>query len=392
MKVRPARKILSQRTADALEMLVEMHNYPDELRTTAWFCRKFGRGYDLLASRNRKTALSRSKEEKLEEALGEIDEFYDIVETMKFYCPRYKGKKGSRKKHYNVEQRKPFRWGTLMTIKSITTVAKWLLHVVGFVFVLCGKLGTEVVENLFSSVRRKKKAPSPLEFKYIIRALMVVKFMKPPKGASYEQADEINERSGFLTEFKLIRKEEAEQKALSDEEYNDYPILTGDYNVKDYSEVVAFCNLIGCILQRTICTKSYCEECIRQLKDTEQTFTEQDWITKKSWVPGAMVYPTKLAYDYFDFCNSVLHKNFYAVRQGGAGLKKVMDHLLEVGESNKFSMPVCHLELLLERFFKINMLFEVQQINNQLRAQRLREMIAKKAIYASKSMAGHALN
>ena len=88
MKHRPARKILSQRTADALEMLVEMHNYPDELRTTAWFCRKFGRGYDLLASRNRKTALSRSKEEKLDEALGEIDEFYDIVEKMKFLVPR----------------------------------------------------------------------------------------------------------------------------------------------------------------------------------------------------------------------------------------------------------------------------------------------------------------
>ena len=387
MKVGPARKILSQRTADALELLVEMHNYPDELRTTAWFCRKMGRGYDLLASRNRKTALSRSKEEKLEEALGEIDEFYDIVEKMKFLVPRYK--KG--KKHYNIEQRKPFRWGTLMTINSIKTVANWLLRVVGFLFVLCGKLGTEVVENLFSSVRIKKKAPSPLEFKYIIRSLIVIKFMKPPKGASYEQADEVNERSGFLTEFKQIRKEEADLKALSDEEYNDYPILTGDYKVKDYDEEVAFCNLIGCILKRTICTKSYCEDCISQLKDTEQTFREQDWITRKSWVPGAMVYPTKKAYDYFTECNSVLHKNFYAVRNGGAGLKRVIDYLLELGESNRFSMPVCHLELLLQRFFKVNMLFEVRQINSQIRAEQQRKMIEKKAIYASKSMAGHAL-
>ena len=104
-----------------------------------------------------------------------------------------------------------------------------------------------------------------------------------------------------------------------------------------------------------------------------------------------MVYPTKKAYDYFEECNSVLHKNYYAVRNGGAGLKKVIDYLLELGESNRFSMPVCHLELLLERFFKVNMLFEVRQINEQLRAQRQREMIEKKAIYASKSMAGHAL-
>ena len=83
-------KILSQQTADALEILVDKHGYDPALKTTAFFCRKMGRAYDLLASRNRKCALSKSKPEKLAEALEQIDEFYEIVETLKFRCPRYK--------------------------------------------------------------------------------------------------------------------------------------------------------------------------------------------------------------------------------------------------------------------------------------------------------------
>ena len=126
------------------------------------------------------------------------------------------------------------------------------------------------------------------------------------------------------------------------------------------------------------------------LKDSEQTFPAQDLITKRSYEPGAMVYPSRLAYDYFDFCNDVFHKNFPAVHKGGTGLKVVMDHLLEVGES-KFNMPVCHLELMLQRFFKINMIFEARQINNHIRAENARKRKEKKAKFASKSMAGHAL-
>jgi hypothetical protein len=382
-------KILSQRTADALEILVDMHGYDPALKTTAFFCRKMGRAYDLLASRNRKCALSMSKPDKLNEALEQIDEFYEIVETMKFRCPRYK--KG--KKYFVILSRKPFKWGMLLTITSTKKVAMYLLKDVGFGFVLCGKLGTEAVENLFSSVRIKKKAPSALEFKYIIRALMIVKFMKPPKGASYGQADESNEMgsSYFLTEFKQIRKEEQEKKEKEkSEKLDDYAILTGDYNVKDYSEETAFCLLIGYLLLKTICTKSKCKKCISVLKASEQTFPEQDLITKRSYEPGAMVYPTRLAYDYFSLCNSVFHKNFPAVHKGGTGLKRVMDHLLEEGESN-FNMPVCHLELMLERFFKINMIFEARQINSHIRAENARKRKETKAKFASKSMAGHAL-
>ena len=124
---------------------------------------------------------------------------------------------------------------------------------------------TESVENLFSSIRRKKKSPTALEVKYIIRSLIIIKFSKPSKYGSYDP-DELegsDGKTGWLKELKEIREKEKLENTM-DEEY-DYPIITADITLKDYSEEIALCNLIGCVFRRTILTKSKCARCEEEL-------------------------------------------------------------------------------------------------------------------------------
>ena len=407
MNVQPARKIFSRATADALELLVEDHNYPRELLTTAWFCRKMHRWYDLVNSRSKISAFSMKKPDKYEKGMQDLDEFYYIMETMTFRCKK-KGKDGQTV--FEIQNYRPFKRGTLQTITGIKILADRFIKEIGQTALLTKVFSTESVENLFSSVRRRKVAPTALEFRYIIRSLIIVKFMKPSKNHNYddndgsdEETDENGSKTGFLEEMKLIRAQEKEEREQNTVEV-DYPILTGDYEYKDYSEAISLCYLTGYLFDKTICTQSYCEKCEKFLVQDEPSLEVHRLITKKTWAAGAMTYPTKAGYDFFSHCESVFHRNSIAVNRGGEGLDQVMAHLYEVG-LQEYNMPECHLELLLNRFHKIRMYFEATQLNNIYRKAKEEEAALKaakkgkaagkavsKAIYASKSMAGHALN
>ena len=368
-----------------MTQLVEEHGYPREMLTTAWFCNKMGRWYDLITARKKKLALSKSKPEKYQEAMSQIDEWYGIIQRLKFVCPHKKDGIVS----FTLESRKPFKWGSLLATTSIKLLASNLLEVSSFDFIRCGKLSTEAIENLFSSVRRRKVTPTPLEFKYILRALMVIKWMKPQKGHNYDEADVDEDgdvRHTWMAELKEIRKIEQERKDSDLKE--DYPIVTGDYLVKDFSEENAMSYAIGYMLGKTIAPqgKSSCDTCQQKLVAPERNLSVHSLIQKKDYSPGALTTPTELAHKYYSYCESIWHKNHYAVRNGGRGLERVMEHLFEVGE--KEGIPVCHLELTVRRWHKIRMYFEARQLTNILNRHKAEESKSK---HASASMAAHAL-
>ena len=150
MKVKSARQILSCATADALEMLIEYHGFSDEFKTTAFFCRKFSRWYDLVASRGKKTAFSMKYPQKYQKAMNEMDEFYNIVLKMSFV--RWKFDKETKTSSLVTEDRKPFKWGTLLTTTSVKQLAKHFIEDIQLEYLLCKRFTTEAVENLFSSV------------------------------------------------------------------------------------------------------------------------------------------------------------------------------------------------------------------------------------------------
>ena len=389
MNVTPARKIFSRSTAEALEQLVDDHGFDQELKTTAFICRKIHRWYDIVNSRSQNNAFSSDKPEKYDEAMRDLDDFYHIMHTMTFRSKRVKDGQVS----YIVEDRKPFKWGVLLTITSIKNLAKFFIKDIGQKSLLTKVFSTESVENLFSSVRARKKAPTALELRYIIRSLIIVKYMKPSKHGSYDDADEESDdkekKKGFLAELKEIRKREKEEEQDNMVEF-DYPILTGDYKTKDYQEEIALCNLIGCVLKRTICTVSHCETCIDYLVQDKPTLEVHSLITRKSWANGCKTYPTWAAYQFYSHCESVFHKNTMAVNRGGKELEKVFAHLYEVGLS-EYGMPICHLELILHRFHKIRMYFEARQLNVLHKKTQQDLKTESKSKHASKSMAGHAL-
>ena len=145
-------------------------------------------------------------------------------------------------------------------------------------------------------------------------------------------------------------------------------------------------------MEKTIGSKSHCKTCKERLFQAEGTFEVQEFITRKSYVPGALRYPSAVAIHFFSHCEGVFSKNEYAIRRGNEVLDQVLDHLEDVGKV-EYGMPHCHIRLLLNRFFKIRMYFECRQINLVLKEKQIQETKTKKnarKIYASKSASGHA--
>ena len=148
---------------------------------------------------------------------------------------------------------------------------------------------------------------------------------------------------------------------------------------------------IGYMLGKTIDKggKSSCTTCQKELVDPVKQLVEHNLIQRKEYTPGALTAPTALAHNFFSYCESIWHKNHYAVRHGGQGLQRVMDHLFEVGEER--GIPVCHLELTVRRWHKIRMYFEARQLTNILNRHKAAEKKESKSKHASASMAAHSL-
>ena len=122
---------MSEKTAAGLEQMVNHHNAPIEYLTTAWFCRKFSRWYDLCTSGSKKVAFSKNKLNKYREALAQLDEFYTIVQTMTFDCPA------------GEAERKPFKAWLLLTTGSIKELIFFFIETVGYEHLFCRKFSTE---------------------------------------------------------------------------------------------------------------------------------------------------------------------------------------------------------------------------------------------------------
>ena len=159
----------------------------------------------------------------------------------------------------------------------------------------------------------------------------------------------------------------------------------------DLSEANCLTYCIGYMLQKTICSKSFCEKCKAKLVQDEQTSVSQALITQKAYIPGALTYPTETARLFFSYSESVYNNNCFAIRRGGHALDLVFEHLHTVGRSSDYDIPICHLDLLIRRFFKIRMYFEASEMNNRLREYKVQHNVENKSKYASRSMAGVAL-
>ena len=379
MKVGPAKRLCSKATADGLRMLVKNHGYPPSFNTTAYFLEMLGTWVDMMLSRSRSQSFSLKNEDKFKEMIEFFEEFNRLFDELRFEC-----------KSGNVH--KPIQKCVWLSSTSMVAAAKYFLYERKWDFLLGGRFTSDAIENFFSQVRRKNPNPTPMEFQWRFRALLLLQHMKSSKYQSYQEDDT---DCKWLTELKDIKelqllKEEEEDK--DDNDLCDHVVQERVY--ADFAEQNSLTYGIGYILLKTIFSKSKCVTC--QKAFAMETSDGSEWlklIEEKCYVPNALTIPSEMAYSLFSVCettfrdtrsNALLIKDFDSML-----VDKMYDTL--VGDQFPFDVPTCHLKLLLERFFTIRLHWWSKFLTRK--AQGTDEFIAKKkaAGYASKSVQGSQL-
>ena len=189
-------------------------------------------------------------------------------------------------------------------------------------------------------IRRRYLVPSSLEIKYAIRALTITLHTKPAKKGSYEA---VSYQTAWLAQLKDIHTVEEMKKNLADKEDQVVNIITGNIDFKSFAEESSLCHAVGYVLEKTIGSKSHCKTCKERLFEAEGTVDVQEFITRKSYVAGALRYPTPVAYHFFSHCEGVFVKNDYAIRRGNEVLDKVLEHLEKIG-LEQYGIPKCHVD------------------------------------------------
>ncbi|KAH9364878.1 hypothetical protein HPB48_018179 [Haemaphysalis longicornis] len=139
----------------------------EEALTTAWFVERVYRWFTLMTSRYIGTAMSMFKPDAHDEAVAFLKEFMEIFAHVSI-------KKSN--------QRDQFKART-------------------------SRLTQDALENLFSCIRSRHPVPRALEFKLMLRLIMLSQFFKPSRKGSYDIDDSVD-----LLEFVEMKK--AAQKTV----------------------------------------------------------------------------------------------------------------------------------------------------------------------------------
>ena len=373
MNVPRARKIFSQDVGAGLRAMVEIHNFSKEYLTTALFCNMVGRWYNLVTSRNRKFSLSLKDFRKYEEEVDFLKEMMELIGSTKFSASQ-------------KNARHPFQKGFLMSTMSLLEVVDFLLRVRKFHFVMCGRMTCDCIENLFSSIRLRAKAPTCLQTKSILRTLTIIKALRPSKFGAYEE----DEKSTWLIEIKDFKDFEG-ITFVEEKEEKDLDIFVGVFETRDYAEQQVVTYVTGHLLKRTICTNSYCPKCVSAFTDPTATMKEQDFILMKAWKDGSLVIPSQIAYNIFSMVEDTFRIHRDKINKEKDVIEQMIDSLDEVIR-DKYDIPFCHLELMLKRWFNVRMHFWANESNRLMKDDTAQQRENLGQANASQSMKGYYLN
>ena len=375
MNVNFARNALSRDVAAALRSLVTLEKFPQEVLTTAFFCERIGKWYDLATARAPHLGFSLSKPEKLDSALDFLDEMMYIMDTTMFYAHQKLG-------------RPDIVRGFLLSTTSLKELVNSCLSGKGYKFVLSGRFTSDCIENYFSQVRRKNLAPTPLEFIKALRVLTFLQTMKPSQHGSYEE----DEEAVWLTELRDVKQMEAERAAEAEEdaEEDEDDIVIAEWIAeRDLSQHLAQVYVMGCVLAKTICKRrgSFCKTCMDIFTQPEGTEDLHAFIKEKEWCPGSLVYPSPTAMKIF----TMMYDNFMEYRdriqQDKKIIQKIIDTLYLTIREKYPEIPHCHLDVILNRWFDFRMFFLAKYLNSYHIARISKRL--KGSANGSKSMAGH---
>lgn len=137
MKVSSATNVINHAVSSALNYVAKTTNNTDYI-TTAWLIGYASKWFKLMSSRSTKSALGKLYPEKFRNAIDFLEEFTEIISTMKV------GKTSSWK---------PFQTGIIISTTSMIEITKYLLDHDNFQFVFGARFMQDCIENLFSVIR-----------------------------------------------------------------------------------------------------------------------------------------------------------------------------------------------------------------------------------------------
>lgn len=177
MNVSAVIHFFSIRTASALEMAVRNYVLPNDALSTAHFIRIFHEWFFLLASKVRKTSITKSNKETKYKFLENI---INLIEETQF-------DKGW----------KPLNTGIIMTTLSFIDICETLFMKFNHDFVLGHRFTQDALENIFSNIRLKAcRTPTSNQCLQALKGISVSQYLSDINHSNYS-----NDSDYFLLDF-----------------------------------------------------------------------------------------------------------------------------------------------------------------------------------------------
>ena len=378
MNVLPAKWLFSHETGTAIEFLVK--NYPDLFPqsdlTTAHFCKMYGKFYDLATSRTSRFSFHK---DHLEENIAVIEEFCDYFKFLKV-SPKQK------------DSYIKFQRATVLSCHSLIWLARHMVEEKGFKFFLGGRVTNDPVENLHSVIRGHDPKPTPLNYKRILKAVIMTQFLKPITNidnTAYESDHE--ENSKFLIDLNDC-KSIVKDMAKDFEEDEDYFNQIG-FNPEDFTEKNSLAYVAGYMLRKTIYFgKSKCDVCTERFVDKTSSEGVQECnslIKMREYTDGAMISPTKAANLIFDIAEGVFRDKRDSLKKKSGICIALTNLAVKSIQIQLPKIPVCHLQLIVSRFLTSRLHFYASFCNKKL--QKLQKETIDSEAFAAKPHAADVL-
>lgn len=144
--------IFSDKSAAAMEFLVEENVFEEECKTTAWFISVMNKWFSIVTSRSLVHALSKRNLEAYNEAITVMNLVIEIFTNMKV-----------------GNAWKPVQTHIVMATRALLELQQELLEGENYSFLFLGRFANDISENGMSRVRRRRPNPTCLEAKYSLK-------------------------------------------------------------------------------------------------------------------------------------------------------------------------------------------------------------------------------
>lgn len=365
MKVNKAKNFLSRDVSTSLNFLA-MQNLKKEYQTTALFIEIVSKWFTLMTSRTQNLALRKIPGNELSESKFQTSVAF-LESIIKLFQEMIVG---------SGAQFKPVQRGVIISTKSIIELSTYLLNEKGYQYVLAGRLTSDCMENIFSSVRAKQPSPNALQFKQNLKIIAISKYLKPVGNSSYEEDNRI-----IAGDFLGKSKPKVNKKIP----------LVPDLSTKrinlDNIEINVLYYIAGYILSRISKYNIICKLCLNSAGSLTYepilNVTYTNFIQLKCFRRNTLFFVNNRTFNYF-YNTEIVIRQYLPYLKENFDIKKynIVNFFKEKMQCIQCdALKNCH-----NIQFKIKMYF----IRFRLRISNSKKKLSNK-IYNSKTMAMHAL-